>query len=138
MFIFAGSIYSVFFMKNFYLLLFTCFVTVASAQINVSISAIQGSGSTTAYQGQIVATSGVVTSKYVGSGMINGFFIQDAAGDGNPATSDGIFVYSSNTTISIGDKIQLTAKASEYNNRTQLSEVSNMQIISQNSKLPVA
>ena len=138
MFIFAGSIYSVFFMKNFYLLLFTCFVTVASAQINVSISAIQGSGSTTAYQGQIVATSGVVTSKYVGSGMINGFFIQDAAGDGNPATSDGIFVYSSNTTISIGDKIQLTAKASEYNNRTQLSEVSNMQIISQNSTLPVA
>ena len=109
MFIFAGSIYSVFFMKNFYLLLFTCFVTVASAQINVSISAIQGSGSTTAYQGQIVATSGVVTSKYVGNGMINGFFIQDAAGDGNPATSEGIIVYSSNTTIS-GEN--LTAKSS--------------------------
>ena len=68
--------------------------------------------------------------------MINGFFIQDAAGDGNSATSDGVFVYSSSKSVEPGDLVQLTARVSEYNNRTQLSDVTAFQVLSKNNTLP--
>lgn len=124
-------------MRNFYLLLFAFFFPTVSAQTIVSVPVIQGSGSTSSYSGHIVSTGGIVTAMYVGSGMINGFFIQDAVGDGNPNTSDGIFVYSAASTVSVGDKIQLTAKVTENNGRTQLSEVTGLSVISKNNPLPV-
>ena len=55
-----------------------------------AIYQIQGSGATSPYVGQVVTTSGVVTKV-----NNNGFFMQDLTGDGNPATSDGIFVFTS-------------------------------------------
>ena len=124
-------------MRNTYLFLVSFFISTVSAQISVTIPVIQGSGNASAYSGQTVTTTGIVTSIYIGNGMIDGFFIQDAVGDGNTATSDGIFVFSSNTAVSVGDKVQLTAKVSEYNNRTQLSEVTVLLVISKNNPLPV-
>ena len=56
--------------------------------IATTIPVIQGSGGTSTMAGQLVITTGVVTR--VNS---NGFFIQDLIGDGNPATSDGLFVF---------------------------------------------
>ena len=58
----------------------------------LTIPQIQGSGATSTVAGQRVVTSGVVTLR-----TNNGFFMQDAAGDGNPDTSDGIFVFTSST-----------------------------------------
>ena len=54
------------------------------------IHAIQGAGQHSPYDGQQVATSGIVTAR-----KNNGFFLQTADGedDGNPATSEGIFVF---------------------------------------------
>jgi len=76
-----------------------------------AIYAIQGSGATSPYAGQLVTTQGVVTK--VDS---NGFFLQDAAGDGNAATSDGVFVYTGTApTVSAGQSVQLTATVTEYN-----------------------
>ena len=90
-----------------------------SVTINVSggstvtpIYQIQGSGATSPYAGQTVTTKGVVT--LINS---NGYFIQDSVGDGNPATSDGIFVFTSSapTGIAVGNLVQLTADVAEYN-----------------------
>lgn len=64
----------------------------AGAPVPLPIGRVQGSGDASPYLGQRVEVQGIVTGNFV-SGM-NGFFMQDATGedDGDPATSDGIFV----------------------------------------------
>lgn len=124
-------------MKNLYLFIFLFFVGNITAQTALTIPVIQGSGSSSAYSGSSIRTSGIVTAKYIGSGMINGFFMQDPTGDANPNTSDGIFVSTSTDNVSVGDKIQLTATVNEYSGRTQLTNPTNMTIVSRNNPLPV-
>jgi len=92
----------------------------ASCQLVVTISAnpaatpifgIQGSGPTSPLVGQTVTTRGVVTKL-----TNNGYFMQDADGDGNPATSDGIFVFTGGApTVAVGQWLQVTAKVAEFN-----------------------
>ena len=62
----------------------------AWAQASVTIPALQGSGLVSPLAGQRVTTEGVVTHV-----VNNGFFLQDPVGDGDPATSDGVFVFTS-------------------------------------------
>jgi predicted extracellular nuclease len=78
----------------------------------VAIYTIQGTGATSPLVGQIVTTSGVVT-KVTNSG----FFIQDLTGDGNPLTSDGIYVFASPascTNAVLGNLVTVTGTVSEY------------------------
>lgn len=76
-----------------------------------AIYQIQGSGATSPYVGQTVTTSGVVTKV-----DNNGFFLQDIAGDGDPNTSDGIFVFTgTQPAVSAGQTVQVTAKVQEFN-----------------------
>jgi predicted extracellular nuclease len=51
-----------------------------------------------------------------------GFYVQDPVGDGNPATSDGIFVYKSSYDfdVEVGDYVKLQGKVSEYYGMTQM------------------
>lgn len=86
-----------------------------SFKVNVSgpvaIYKIQGSGTKSPYEGQTVTTGGVVTKL-----NSNGFFLQDATGDGDPATSDALFVFTSTApTVSVGQLIQLSGKVTEFN-----------------------
>ena len=79
------------------------------------IYAIQGTGASAAITGT-VTTQGVVVGDYEGaSPALRGFFIQDAVGDGNPATSDGIFVFegSNANTVNLGDIVRVTGTAGE-------------------------
>ena len=88
----------------------SCSFTVTIAGIT-PISSIQGSGATSTMVGSTVVTGGVVTKV-----NNNGFFLQDPVGDGNPLTSDGIFVFTSTApTVSAGQKIQLSAQVAEFN-----------------------
>ncbi|OYW36213.1 MAG: hypothetical protein B7Z35_13305 [Hydrogenophilales bacterium 12-61-10] len=88
----------------------TCTVTVTASGVS-RIPAIQGSGSVSPLAGQTVTTEGVVTRL-----NNNGFYLQDETGDGNAATSDGVFVFTSSApTVSVGDRVRLTAKVVEYN-----------------------
>lgn len=88
----------------------TCTVTVTASGLT-RIPAIQGSGSTSPLAGQTVTTEGVVTKL-----NNNGFYLQDETGDNDPATSDGIFVFTSTApTVSVGDRVRLTANVVEYN-----------------------
>ena len=86
------------------------------------ISAIQGSGPVAAIAGA-VTTKGVVVGDYEGPSSLRGFFIQDPTGDGDPATSDGIFVFNGSNTdlVSLGDVVRVTGSAGEVQGQTQIA-----------------
>lgn len=80
----------------------------------VAIYDIQGAGHISAYDGQTVATQGVVTA--IDTTGSRGFWIQDTTGDGNDATSDAIFVFTNAIpTVQIGDLVKVTGTIDEYN-----------------------
>jgi hypothetical protein len=86
------------------------------------IPTIQGSGAVAAITG-VVTTQGVVVGDYEGaSPTLRGFFLQDASGDGNPITSDAIFVFNgNNNNVALGDVVRVTGSASEFQGQTQIS-----------------
>ena len=93
------------------------------AQPYTAIPAIQGSGATVALTGT-QTTMGVVVGDYEGaSPALRGFFLQDPVGDGDPATSDGIFVFEGNNanTVNLGDVVRVTGTAGENQGQTQIS-----------------
>ncbi len=85
------------------------------------IPAIQGSGLSAAITG-LVTTKGVVVGDFEGAAAGSGFFLQDLNGDDNPATSDGIFVYTgSSNLVSVGQVVRVTGYARERFNQTTLN-----------------
>ncbi|MFC6285751.1 ExeM/NucH family extracellular endonuclease [Nocardioides sp. GCM10027113] len=86
----------------------------------VTIAQVQGTGDASPLVGRTVTTRGVVTANYP-SGGFNGFYIQTAgtgAGeDATPGASDGLFVYGAavdESTLAIGDHVQVTGEVGEY------------------------
>lgn len=100
------------------------------------IYTIQGASHTSPLNGQTVFTQGVVTA--IDTSGTKGFWIQDANGDGNSATSDAVFVASTNTAaVKVGNLVQLMGTVQEVvtgvaNNLsiTQLSGVQNLAVLS--------
>jgi predicted extracellular nuclease len=87
------------------------------------IYSIQGSGTSAAITGT-VTTEGVVVGDFDGptSAGIQGFYVQDATGDGDPATSDGIFVFTGNAmNVVAGEVVRVTGFARERFNMTALN-----------------
>lgn len=100
----------------------------ASAQ-GTPICQIQGAGAASAYDGQVITTTGIVTAIHLGTGTLQGFFIEQPACDSDPNTSNGIFVYMpSVTNIAVGDQVQVAAEVDEYNGLTELKNVSALAI----------
>ncbi|MGY2046542.1 Ig-like domain-containing protein [Methylobacterium sp. JK268] len=74
---------------------------------------IQGRGATSPLANQTVTTRGVVTALSLGS--TKGFYIQDVDGDGDAATSDGIFVFTGAAPkVHEGDLVTVTGTVKEY------------------------
>lgn len=97
-----------------------CTVTVNVSGIT-PIPAIQGAGAASPLAGQSITTQGVVT-KVIPTDY--GYFLQDPTGDGDDATSDGVFVYSPAgipAEIALGNLVRLTATVAEYNGFTELT-----------------
>ncbi len=88
---------------------------------------IQGSGLTAAITGP-VTTEGVVVGDYEGpSPALRGFYLQDLTGDGDPATSDGIFVFNGNNdSVSLGDVVRVSGSASDYQDQTEIDTLSSI------------
>jgi predicted extracellular nuclease len=109
----------------------------ASCTVNVAISGsltipqIQGSGPTSPYANTVQTTSGVITRI-----LPTGFYIQDEKGDGDPTTSDAIFVYGATTTAGVGTEVRVTGTVTEYTpsgaprSYTELKDVSAVTILS--------
>ncbi len=90
------------------------------------IGVIQSSGAASALTTQVLEIEGTVTGSYQGTGGLNGFYIQDE-GDGNPATSDGIFidesVGGSQGAVAAGNKIRLKGAVAETFGQTVINTV---------------
>lgn len=101
------------------------------------ISAVQGNGSTTPMAGQAVVVEGVVT---LVASNASGFYMQeeDTDSDNDPATSEGIFVYTSNLPVAAGDVVRLVGIPAEYYNKTQISDVTDYAVCGTGSVSPVA
>ncbi|MFI7588134.1 ExeM/NucH family extracellular endonuclease [Spongisporangium articulatum] len=86
------------------------------------IGAVQGSGPDAAITGP-VTVRGVVVGDYEGSSpALRGFYLQDPVGDGDRATSDGIFVFEgSGAAVQNGDSVEVTGSAGEFQGQTQIT-----------------
>ncbi|MET0133036.1 MAG: ExeM/NucH family extracellular endonuclease, partial [Kibdelosporangium sp.] len=72
--------------------------------------------------GQTVSVQGTVVGDHEGaSPALRGFYLQDG-GDGNAATSDGIFVFDNGADlVANGDVVQVTGTVSEFQGQTQIT-----------------
>ncbi|MEA3008532.1 MAG: uncharacterized protein QOJ91_224 [Sphingomonadales bacterium] len=107
----------------------------------IPVYMVQGSGSTSPFNGQTVRTQGIVTA--IDS---NGYYIQDPTGDGNAATSDGVFVFTSTAPagVAIGDLIQVTGTVTEFVagagalSVTEINSPTALSVLSTGNPLPAA
>ena len=88
--------------------------------LSLAIHDIQGSGAASPHVGQEVSTTGIVTAR-----KSNGFFLQepDASVDANPATSEGVFVFTSSApTVAVRDAVTINlGTVSEFFNLTEVN-----------------
>jgi predicted extracellular nuclease/2',3'-cyclic-nucleotide 2'-phosphodiesterase (5'-nucleotidase family) len=105
---------------------------------------IQGAGHKSAFDGTVVTTSGIVTAR-----ASNGFYVQDAAGDGNIATSDAIFVFTGkapDAAVVVGAEVQLTGRVTEFLpggvatnlTITEIDQVTEVSVLSTGNAVPAA
>ena len=109
----------------------------AALSTSRTIPQIQGTGAVSPYAGTMQTTEGVVTLL-----VANGFYLQDPEGDGDPATSDGIFVFTgAPPSVAVGDRLRLAATVAEFNagdagrTVTQLTGVRGMLLLSKNNRV---
>ncbi|MRI32221.1 nuclease [Endozoicomonas sp. OPT23] len=102
---------------------------------------IQGSGDSSplvpegSFAGGQVTVQGIVTKRV--ESLYKGFFLQAEQGDGDEATSDGIFVFTGDApaaSIKEGSRICMQGQVREYFGQTQLSLTeANFQILEENA-----
>ncbi|MBN1667685.1 MAG: hypothetical protein JW862_11375 [Anaerolineales bacterium] len=87
----------------------------------IPVCQIQGSGLSSPYLGRHLWTEGVVTADFDAGGR-RMFFLQAPACDGNPATSDGIRIYLSESIdlVRTGDWVAVRGVVNEYYGQTEL------------------
>lgn len=81
----------------------------------VRVHDVQGTTRTSPYAGrQVTDVAGIVTGVRT-YGSSKGFWIQDPAPDADPATSEGVFVFTSSTPKAVvGDSVTVSGTVSEY------------------------
>ena len=99
--------------------------TIAAPARPTLIHDVQGSTDVSPKVGETVTVEGVVVGDFQAAGQFSGFYVQeeDADVDSDPATSEGIFVFSSSP-VNAGDRVRVTAKVSEFGGMTELTPVS--------------
>ncbi|HRH40969.1 MAG TPA: hypothetical protein PKY82_04940, partial [Pyrinomonadaceae bacterium] len=113
-----------------------------SAQTLVPISQIQGEGNRSSMDGKLVTTRGIVTAI-----VRRGFYIQtpDAEVDGNPKTSEGIYVFMNQDAVNVsaGDLVEVSGSISDYTPRNErfflpITEITrpSVKVVSSKNPLP--
>lgn len=111
----------------------------------VKIHEVQGSGTSSPLDGQVVIVEGIVTGDFQDGDAddqsnLRGFYVQeeDADADADPLTSEGIYVFDGSTPVfvtldvNVGDMVRVTGTATEFFDETQIS-ASNVEIIGTDS-----
>ncbi len=96
-----------------------------------TIAQIQGSGLASPMAGNVVVTEGIVTAQKFN----NGFFMQTATAevDADPATSEGIFVFTSAAppaSASVGNRVRVTATVTEFTPGSDLNQLPITELVS--------
>lgn len=100
-----------------------------------AISAIQGEGRVSPFGGQTVTVEAVVTGDFQEKDELKGFFLQAPQGDGNPQTSEGIFVYVlmgnklSSVDVAAGQRVRVTGTVKEVRGQTQINDPTEITIL---------
>jgi predicted extracellular nuclease len=83
----------------------------APTGLELTIMEIQGAAHKSPFEGEsVINVPGVVTAV-----SFNGFWMQDAGGDGDIATSDGIFVFTNSSPgVSAGDAVEVDGVVAEF------------------------
>jgi predicted extracellular nuclease len=107
----------------------------------VPIHAVQGAAHLSPLSGQVVKVLGTVTDR-----STHGFWMQDPSPDSDPATSEGLFVFTSATpTVSVGDSVRVTGRVQEFRpggsgsgnlTTTELSGSPSVTVLSSGNPLP--
>lgn len=110
------------------------------------INVVQGSGATSPLVGQTVDLEGIVVGAFQGATRLNGFYLEEppATQDGNPKTSEGIFVFANTPTVNVGDRVRIRGVVAEFSsstgslvsNLTELGSTSNATVCSTGNTLP--
>jgi 5'-nucleotidase len=87
-----------------------------------------------------VTTRGVVTAV---PEFLYGFYLQSPTGDGDAATSDGVFVYypngSGDVTVEVGQHVEVTGQVAEYAGQTQVrSTEAGTTVLAESAPAPIA
>ncbi len=106
---------------------------------------IQGSGLTSPLNNVSgIIIEGVVVGDYQASGQFSGYHVQEenADADGDPATSEGIFVFNTSFPVNVGDKVRVRGTITEFGSAgatlTELASVSSRLVCSSGNTLPTA
>lgn len=85
------------------------------------IGSVQGTGDASPVAGATVEIEGVVVGDFQGEGGFDGYYLQDA-GDGDPSTSDGVFVFApGGADVAEGDVVHVVGTVSEYYGLTEVT-----------------
>jgi predicted extracellular nuclease len=104
----------------------TCSVPPASLY---NLSAVQGNGELSPLLNQTISVRGTVSGDFQDQTQLGGFFMT-WEGDGDPSTSDGLFVKAGKSVrdIQVGQALQVTGVVAESQNLTQLESVSAIEV----------
>ncbi len=113
----------------------SCNVSVAvqgEYTVSKTIPQIQGNGAQSPVKNTVQTTEGVVTML-----LPSGYFIQDAAGDNDSSTSDGLFVYTAAAPVgvAVGDLLRVTGNIAEFTPSGAPSSYTEMTNVAQTLKL---
>lgn len=98
------------------------------------IHAIQGSSLDSLLAGQVHTIEGVVVGDFQAETTIRGFYVQeeDEDVDGDPTTSEGLFVYDNFpalwVNVNVGQRVRATGTVAEYSGLTELREVYRVEV----------
>lgn len=104
---------------------------------------IQGADAESPLAGQDVTVEAVVVGDFQGGpdddGDLDGFYAQDPAGDGDPATSDGVFVYAPGAAqVAEGDLVRFSGIVEESFGQTQVGDLTVLGICEAGAGVPAA
>jgi len=110
------------------------------------IHEVQGNGLVSPEAGNSVAIEGIVVGDFQDgaagtNGDLNGFFVQeeDSDADGDPATSEGIFVYDGSSpavNVAVGDLVRVEGVVSEYFELTEITSFSGVSVLGSGNPPP--
>ena len=114
--------------------------TSQNAWAQMKIGAVQGRGDKSPLIGRTVEIEGIVTGDFQEADQLGGFFMQDS-GDGDDATSDGIFVYAplgrnNAVDVQVGSLVRVSGIAEEYSGQTQIGRPKVQNLVGARVKQP--